>query len=254
MSRNAPVGIPVLGVRIDTGSEESIRDRILEAAAERKRGYVCHANVHSIVTASRDHRLAEALRGAFLCLPDGAPVAWAVRRSGIEQRRIAGPDLMLSLIGASAAAGIRLFFYGTTDATLSALVANLHSMYPEIEVAGTYSPPFRPLTSEETTEVVELIKASDANITFVGLGCPKQEVWMAEVSEYIPSIMIGVGAALDFHAGVTSRAPRTLRNLGLEWLHRLAQEPRRLWRRYLTTNTVFLARMLAESLSRGKDA
>jgi N-acetylglucosaminyldiphosphoundecaprenol N-acetyl-beta-D-mannosaminyltransferase len=143
-----------------------------------------------------------------------------------------------------------IYLYGSTEQTLAGLKANLLRAFPGLKVAGVYSPPFRPLTEEEEDAVAVMINSSGANIVFVGLGCPKQERWMAAQRGRIHAVMIGVGAAFDYHAGITRRAPQWMQRWGLEWLHRLASEPRRLWRRYLVTNTLFILSAVTQLLGR----
>jgi N-acetylglucosaminyldiphosphoundecaprenol N-acetyl-beta-D-mannosaminyltransferase len=172
---------------------------------------------------------------------DGAPVAWMVRRFGYkDQQRINGPDLMWNYCALAAQRGELIYLYGSTPATLATLAHRLAREFPGLKVAGAYSPPFRPLTVAEDTEAVAAINASGAGTVWVSLGCPKQETWMAAHRGRINAVMIGVGAAFDYHAGTVHRAPLLMQRLGLEWLHRLISEPRRLWRRYLVTNTLFV--------------
>lgn len=236
--------VRVLGANIDAVSWVEVTSRILRWARRRQSRYVCACNVHSVVTASRDVQLAGAIEGADLVTPDGMPVAWFLRRCGIrDQRRIGGPDLMIRLCELAAHSGIAIYLYGSTPETISALSKNLLSEYPNLIIAGSYSPPFRAQTEQEIADVVTTINSSEAGIVFVGLGCPKQELWMQQQREKIHAVMIGVGAAFDYHAGTLMRAPRWLQNIGLEWAFRLAVEPRRLWRRYLVTNAIFLARI-----------
>lgn len=234
-------GAPVLDAFIDALSWEETLDRLLAWGRARESRYVAICNVHVVVSAWRDPAYREVISGADMATPDGAPVAWMLRRLGFAgQPRISGPDLMLALCKRCAAEGLPVYFYGSTQATLDALVQRLQADLPTLAVAGMESPPFRALTPEEDAAAVARINASGAGIVFAGLGCPKQERWMAAHRGRINAVMIGVGAAFDFHAGKMNRAPRWMRDNGLEWLHRLASEPRRLWRRYLITNTIFL--------------
>lgn len=233
--------IPVLGSPIDAVGWDEARSRILAWAGARESRYVCLCNVHSVVLAGGDARHAGALREADMATADGAPVAWAMRRLGAPaQRRVCGPDLMLALCGDAAAAGLPIYLYGGTDDTLERLAINLLRRFPGLIIAGTCSPPFRPLSDDEEADTAARIDASGAALVFVGLGCPKQELWMQRQRGRIRAVMLGVGAAFDFHAGTVVRAPLWMQRRGLEWLHRLASEPRRLWRRYLVTNSRFL--------------
>jgi len=144
--------------------------------------------------------------------------------------------------------GTPVFLYGATAATLEALVRNLHYSFPGLTIAGCYAPPFRPLSHQEENDVVDKITDSGARVVFIGLGCPRQEIWMAEITKRIPAVLLGVGAAFDYHAGTVQRAPRWMQKHGLEWVFRLCAEPRRLWRRYCVTNTLFFYYLLRERL------
>ena len=231
----------VLGVPIDALAWEEAEARILDWAGERSSRYVVICNVHVTVTAARGRGYGRLIADADMVTPDGAPVAWMLRRQGFSgQPRISGPDLMARMVEICAEAGIGMYFYGSATVVLEQLTTNLRASHPEVIISGADAPPFRPLTTEEDEAAVRRINDSGAGIVFVGLGCPKQEQWMAAHRGRVNAVMIGVGAAFDFHAGTVRRAPLWMRNAGLEWLHRLASEPRRLWRRYLVTNTFFL--------------
>ncbi|MCA1978453.1 MAG: WecB/TagA/CpsF family glycosyltransferase [Thiobacillus sp.] len=230
----------VLGARIDAISWAAALDRLLGWARARDSRYVTICNVHVVVSASRDAAYRDIINCADMATPDGAPVAWMLRRQGFAgQPRISGPDLMWALCERCAAEGLPIYCYGSTDATLARLAQRLRAAFPALKLA-VESPPFRALTPEEDAAAVARIHESGAGIVFVGLGCPKQERWMAEHRGRVNAVMIGVGAAFDFHAGTVKRAPEWMRNNGLEWLHRLLSEPRRLWKRYLVTNTLFV--------------
>ncbi len=231
----------VLSVHIDAVGWSDAVDRLVAWGRTRKSRYVTICNVHVVVSASRDVAYRDVINSSDLATPDGAPVAWMLRRLGfVNQPRISGPDLMAVLCERCATGGIPVYFYGSTEGTLAALAKRLRIVFPGLGIAGMESPPFRPLSVEEDAASVERINASGAGIVFVGLGCPKQECWMAEHRGRVNAVMIGVGAAFDFHAGTIRRAPQWMQNTGLEWLHRLCSEPRRLWRRYLVTNTLFV--------------
>jgi N-acetylglucosaminyldiphosphoundecaprenol N-acetyl-beta-D-mannosaminyltransferase len=245
----------VLGAPIDAIDWLRCLDRIVAWASRRESRYVCMCNVHSIVTARQDPKFRWVVSHADLAAPDGAPVAWRLRRMGHRgQERIDGPDLMWRCCVRAAGAGLAVFLYGGTADTLARLRARLERELPELIVAGYYAPPFRAATAEEDEETVRMIEQSGAQIVFVALGCPKQEAWMAAHRYRVRAVMIGVGAAFDYHAGVVARAPHWMRNAGLEWFHRLWSEPRRLWRRYLVTNTLFFAYLLDEFLRGGNRA
>jgi N-acetylglucosaminyldiphosphoundecaprenol N-acetyl-beta-D-mannosaminyltransferase len=234
---------PVLGVPIDVVTDSQAASTIAAWARQRESRMVCLCNAHSVVTAGSDPSFLRVLTQADLATADGSPVAWMLRRLGaVGQRRVNGPDLMIDCCAAAAATGEAVFLYGGAEKTLTHLRAALLRRWPTLRIAGAIAPPFRPLTPEEDAEIVRTINASGAGIVWVGLGCPKQELWMAEHRGRIHAVMVGVGAAFDFHSGIVKRAPRWAREHGLEWLHRLAREPRRLGRRYLTTNFIFIVR------------
>ena len=231
----------VLGIPIDALCWDDALSKIAGWSSNKESRVVCICNVHSVVTANRDIEFRRVLADADMATPDGAPVAWMLRRLGhTRQQRINGPDLLWRYCAEAELRGEPIFLYGSTEATLELLKARLLAAYPKLIIAGAISPPFRALTEAEDAAIVEKINASGAGVVFVSLGCPKQELWMAAHHGRIRAAMIGVGAAFDFHAGVVKRAPQWMQDRGLEWLHRLASEPRRLWRRYLVTNTLFV--------------
>lgn len=233
--------IKVLGASIDALDWSDAIGRITNWAARRESRYVCICNAHSVVTATQDSKFAEIIDQADMATPDGAPVAWMMRRLGMRaQVRINGPELMLRYMAAAAHRNESVFLYGSTSQTLAMLQQQLLQRFPTLQIAGSYAPPFRPLTEEEDAAAVKLINDSGAGTVWVSLGCPKQERWMAEHRGKIEGVMLGVGAAFEFHAGTIRRAPNWMQQRGLEWLHRLLCEPRRLWRRYLLTNTAFV--------------
>ena len=204
--------------------------------------YICVTSVHGVILAQDDPEVAEILNEADIVTPDGMPLVWAVRSFGWpQQQRVYGPTLMLELCRAAAETGQRIFLYGGRDDTLPLLTERLLEKFPALCVAGSYSPPFRPLTQEEDDRVQQVIRQADPDIVFVGISTPKQEKWMYAHRDCFPGItMIGVGAAFDFHAGRTRQAPAWMQGNGLEWLFRLAVEPARLWRRYLLITPRFL--------------
>jgi N-acetylglucosaminyldiphosphoundecaprenol N-acetyl-beta-D-mannosaminyltransferase len=231
----------VIGSSIDIIDWAGAIARISQWAQTRQSAYVCICNVHSVVTAQQDARFATVVQQADMATPDGAPVAWMLRKLGAsQQQRINGPDLMWRYCEHAAQTGESIFLYGSTQETLFALRAKLLEAYPSLKIAGGYSPPFRTLTDEEAQQVIEQINASGAGTVWVSLGCPKQELWMAAMKGRINAVMVGVGAAFDYHAGTIIRAPLWMQRNGLEWLHRLFSEPRRLWKRYFSTNSRFI--------------
>ncbi|MCB1959206.1 MAG: WecB/TagA/CpsF family glycosyltransferase [Rhodocyclaceae bacterium] len=231
----------VLTAPIDALTWEEAIGRIQHWADAFESRYVCISNVHSVVTAGQDAAFGRVLHEADMATPDGAPVAWMLRKLGHRgQQRINGPDLMLRYCEEAAGRNEAIYLYGGAPETLDVLQRVLLERFPGLRIAGAYSPPFRALTDEEDAEVVRQINDSGAGTVWVSLGCPKQEKWMAAHRGRINAVMIGVGAAFDYHAGTIQRAPLWMQRNGLEWLHRLASEPGRLWKRYLVTNTLFV--------------
>jgi N-acetylglucosaminyldiphosphoundecaprenol N-acetyl-beta-D-mannosaminyltransferase len=231
----------VLGAWIDALSWDDAIKEIVAWGAARESRYICICNVHSVVTATRDYEFRKVINAADMATPDGAPVAWALRRLGFpSQQRINGPDLMWRYLHEAERLGQTVFFYGSTDTTLEKLHSSIARQFPGVKVAGMYSPPFRTLSPQEDEAEVERINRSGANVVFVGLGCPKQEKWMARHRGRINAVMIGVGAAFDYHSGAVRRAPVWWQHNGLEWLYRLVSNPRRLMKRYMVTNTLFI--------------
>lgn len=232
---------PVLGAQIDVITWEHAIDRIASWAAGRESRYVCICNAHSVVTASKDPQFGQVIFTADMATPDGAPVAWLMRRLGFaDQQRINGPDLMWRYCKLAASRHDPIYLYGGRPETLGLLQEKLREAFPGLVIAGAHSPPFRPQSPEEDQADIDRINNSGAGVVWVSLGCPKQEVWMAGHRGQIRAVMIGVGAAFDYHAGTIQRAPLWMQHAGLEWLHRLASEPRRLWQRYLLTNSLFI--------------
>lgn len=242
-----PRAVAVIGTRVDAVHLDTALARVAELARAERPAVVCFTNAHALVVAHREPAMARALSEADLCLPDGAPVAWmASRLLGLGQSRVSGPDFMWAYLGHAASRGEPVFLYGGTPAVLAALQERLLRAFPGLVIAGACSPPFRALTPEEEDTITRRINASGARTVWVALGCPKQEQWMHAHRDRIRAVMLGVGAAFDFHAGMVARAPGWMHRAGLEWLHRLASEPQRLWRRYLLTNTLFIALALRQ--------
>ncbi len=203
--------------------------------------YICVANVHTAVMAYDDEAYRQIQNHAAMAIPDGKPLSLLCRIRGFrEAQRVAGPDLMARLLEESLKTGRSHYFYGSSEQTLQMLEEKLRTRYPGIRIAGMYSPPFRELTEAEDQLATGQIKAADADYIWVGLGAPKQEKWMYRHERMFRGIMIGVGAAFDFHAGTVKRAPRWMQEWCLEWLFRLFQDPRRLFKRYIYTNFRFI--------------
>jgi len=240
----------VLGVPIDAISWELALERIRQWGIGHESRYVCITNVHSVVTAKQDTDFGRVVAEADMATPDGAPVAWMLRKQGFpDQQRINGPDLMWNYCEQAARRKESIFLYGSTEETLAILQKRLGAAFPDLQIAGAISPPFRTLTAEEDAADVARINASGACTVWVSLGCPKQEMWMSAHRGRVSAVMIGVGAAFDYHAGTVKRAPLWMQRSGLEWLHRLCSEPGRLWKRYLVTNTLFVFGALRQLLS-----
>jgi len=206
------------------------------------KGYVCVTGVHGIMEAQRDASFREILNRSFLCTPDGMPTVWVGRWQGHRaMRRVYGPDYMLEMCKRATAWGCRHFLYGGNPGVAQKLQRRLEEMVPGIDIVGTYSPPFRTLRPNEEYELMEKLREARPDIFWVGLSTPKQERFMAQYLDRLEtSLMVGVGAAFDIHAGLLSDAPLWMKNCGLQWLYRLLKEPRRLWRRYLSNNPRFL--------------
>lgn len=239
----------VLGAFINAVSWDEAITAIHQWAARRESRYVCICNVHSVVTARSNRDFCRVIGEADMNTPDGAPVAWMLRRLGYPaQERINGPDLMLRYCAHAERTGESIFLYGGRIETLLLLEQRLKEDFPSLRIAGMHSPPFRKSTEEEDREIVEKINNSGASTVWVSLGCPKQEQWMADHRGRIKAVMIGVGAAFDYHAGTVRRAPLWMQTRGLEWLHRLCSEPSRLWKRYLVTNSIFVGLALHQLL------
>ncbi|MES2932664.1 MAG: WecB/TagA/CpsF family glycosyltransferase [Pseudomonadota bacterium] len=231
----------VLGARISALSWDEAIGQILSWGAAHESRYVSLCNVHSVVTSTRDPDFQMVINNADISAPDGAPVAWALRHLGYAtQERINGPDLMWRYLGKAEEMGQVVFFYGSTTATLNKLAKAVAAKFPKLQIGGTHAPSFQTVSREQDEAEVAIINRSGAHVVFIGLGCPKQEKWMAAHCGRISAVMVGVGAAFDYHAGTLRRAPIWWQRHGLEWLYRLYSEPRRLFKRYLVTNTLFI--------------
>jgi N-acetylglucosaminyldiphosphoundecaprenol N-acetyl-beta-D-mannosaminyltransferase len=204
--------------------------------------YICVTSVHGVISSVLDPAIRQVINNADIVTPDGMPLVWALRSFGVRgQTRVYGPNLMLAACRRAAELGHRIFLYGGHGETLDLLERNLLAQFPGLQIAGRYSPPFRPLTAEESTDVRRMITDCQADVIFVGLSTPKQEQWMAQYRELLPGVvLVGVGAAFNFHAGTVKQAPSWMQRKGLEWLFRLFAEPQRLWKRYLLVTPLFL--------------
>lgn len=244
----------VLETPVSTGTATDFINTILKLGAERSSAYVCFANVHMVVEAHRDPGFRKILDKAALVAPDGSPVAAAVNWfHGQAQERVAGMDLLPALLEEAARRNQSVYFYGTTNEVLDAIKTRARRELPSLRIVGAYSPPFRPLTPEEDAADVARINAADPDLVFVALGCPRQERWMADHQGRIQACMLGVGQAFLVYAGLEQRLPAWARRLWLEWAYRLWLEPRRLWRRYLVTNSHFLYLMARHAVGQVKE-
>jgi N-acetylglucosaminyldiphosphoundecaprenol N-acetyl-beta-D-mannosaminyltransferase len=212
--------------------------------------YICVTSVHGIILAKDDPGFAEILESASITTPDGMPVVWALRSFGSSgQQRVYGPTLMLHLCESAARHGQGVYLYGGRPEVLPLLEQRLTRQYPGLRIVGRYSPPFRLLTDVEDEQIQKDIRSSGADLLFIGISTPRQEIWMFEHRRAFPGVtMLGVGAAFDFHAGCTPQAPSWMQRIGLEWFFRLITEPRRLWRRYLLVTPRFVPLWLCQRL------
>jgi len=245
-----PPRVNILGVGVSAVNMTMALDIIDGWVARRDPHYVCVTGVHGVMESQQDEHLRHIHNQAGLVTPDGMPLVWLSRLKGHRHvDRVYGPDLMLALCEQSVARGYRHFFYGGEGGVPEQLAANLQLRFPGLQVAGIHSPPFRPLTREEDEQVAQMLNQAAPDIVWVGLSTPKQERWMAaHVGRVEAPVFIGVGAAFDFLAGRKRQAPRWMQRNGLEWLFRLLTEPRRLWRRYLVNNPLFVLLVLAQAL------
>lgn len=232
----------VLGVGVSAVDMERAVAEIVRWVEAREQHYVCVTGVHGVMESQRDPELLGIHNTSGLTTPDGMPLVWMGRWAGADgMDRVYGPDLMLALCALAAKRGWSCYFYGAGEGVPELLAERLAARFPGLRVAGTMSPPFRPLTPGEDAAVVERINAAAPDLVWVGLSTPKQERWMAaHVGRLTAPVLLGVGAAFDIHAGLLPQAPRWMQRAGLEWLYRLLREPRRLWRRYLRNNPRFL--------------
>ena len=240
----------VLGVGVSAINPTIALVTIIRWIDRREHHYVCVTGVHGVMESQRAPELQQIHNRAGLVTPDGMPLVWISRLQGFRHvDRVYGPDLMLAVCERSAERGFRNFLYGGREGVAERLSARLRERFPRLQVVGTYCPPFRPLTEEEDARVVAMINRSGADIVWVGLSTPKQERWMAaHLGKIEVPVMIGVGAAFDFHTGLVPQAPRWMQRSALEWLFRLLAEPRRLWRRYLVNNPAFIMLILFQAL------
>ncbi len=239
----------VLGVAVSKLNLESAGEYILKALATGEKGYICVTGVHGVSEAQKDPEFRAILNRAYLNTPDGMPLVWLGKyHFGQEVNRVYGPDLMLAICAATEDSPYSHFFFGGGNGVADTLSLKLKKRFPGMKIAGKYTPPFRPLSATEENELVNLVGDKKPAIIWVGLSTPKQEKFMAGYLQKLETtLMIGVGAAFDFHAGTVRQAPKWIQHSGLEWLFRLCLEPKRLWRRYLKNNPLFLFRLALQS-------
>ncbi len=242
--------VNVLGVGVHAINMQDAVEFLLNSVQQRRKGYVCVTGVHGIMEAQHNCRFRQTLNDSLLTTPDGMPTVWVGKVRGHKTMdRVFGPDLMMNLCLESCANGLTHFLYGGAPGVAEDLKRNLEARCPGIKVVGTYTPPFRPLSIQEHLDLVRHVNELKPDIIWVGLSTPKQERFMAEyLSRLEVTLMVGVGAAFDIHAGQLRQAPRWMQRHGLEWLFRLACEPRRLWRRYCRNNPLFVLLLCAQAL------
>lgn len=250
---SAPSGSPqsrrILGMRVDQTTYERATALILQWARNQESRYVCAATVNNVIEAYDSGEFLMSMDGADLVTPDGMPLVWGLKALGCrDTSRVYGPDLTRQLCSAAAAEGVAVGFYGGDPQVLAALTAEAGRLWPELRIAYACSPPFRPLKAEEDQQILAEMNSSDARIIFIGLGTPKQELWMAQHKAHLRAVAVGVGAAFDFIAGKKKQAPAIMQRAGLEWLFRLLSEPRRLWRRYVLRNPRFIVLFTSQLL------
>ena len=241
----------ILKLIVDLTESRAAVDSILKFSDKRKSDYIGVANVHMCMEAFDSRKYAEIINNAAMTVPDGRPLVWAQKLLGHKNAgQVRGSDLMLNICMEAEKRHIPVGLYGGTDEALKGFQGFLKNQYPSLEVAYAMSPPFRQLSQNEDVEIINNINESGARILFVGLGCPKQEYWMAEHKGKVNCVMIGIGAAFDFFGGTKKQAPRFMQQTGTEWLFRFASEPRRLWKRYLKHNPRFVYHFLKQLTSK----
>ena len=249
---NKPSKFCVLKTKISAIDMKDACSLVEDRISRKDKGYICVCPISTIMECKKSEDVLKSVNCADLVTPDGMPVVWIGRMKGHKNiRRVYGPDLMREICGISERKGYKNYFYGSTEDVLKKLEESLNKKYPRLAITGSYSPPFRVLSKEENDRIVENINKSNPDILWVGLGSPKQDLWMYQNRGKINApVMLGVGAAFDFLSGVKPQAPRWMQNSGLEWLFRLATEPSRLWRRYLISYPLFIYYLLIDTFSK----
>ncbi|PKG82543.1 glycosyltransferase [Colwellia sp. 75C3] len=232
----------IISMEVNITTVDRALDEVEILAKKNEGAYVCVSNVHMCMEVYDSPEFANIVNDADLVIPDGKPLSWAQKLLGhSDAKQVRGQDIMNAICAASGEKSLNIGFYGgSSEALLNTVKEKLVASYPDINITYAFSPPFRPLTEDEDAGVVAAMNAAKVNVLFVGIGCPKQERWMAEHKSQLNCVMLGVGAAYDFIAGSKKHAPRWMQKIGLEWLFRLCSEPKRLWRRYFSTNPRFI--------------
>lgn len=241
----------VIGMPVDVGNIESVSQNLIHLADRKETAgkFICVANVHMLTVAHEDPSFKYVLQNAYRVISDGMPLVWTQKRKGFQEaRRVSGPDLMLKLCSACEDSGHSIYLLGTDNETLNELSRKLLGQFPRLKIAGHHAPDFLPQNPPLDKELALAINASGASFLFVGLGCPKQEFWCSTFAPSLNAISIGVGAAFDFHSGKKKRPPLWVQRFGFEWFYRLLSEPGRLWKRYLTSNSLFIYLSIKDAL------
>jgi N-acetylglucosaminyldiphosphoundecaprenol N-acetyl-beta-D-mannosaminyltransferase len=242
-----PPRFNVLGTAVSALTLADAIGRVLTAHGQTRRGYICCATAYNVNLAVSDLELRRAYNGSYLTTPDGMPLVWLAREQGLDVTRVYGPDLLLAACDTGRAVGLTHYFFGGAEGVAEQLRARLTARFPGLQVVGTFTPPFRPLNAAEFETLRVDVAAKRPDIVWVGLSTPKQEKFMAAHAAALDAaLLVGVGAAFDFHSGRVSQAPRWMQRNGLEWFHRLCTEPTRLWKRYLIHSPMFVFRTIAQ--------
>ncbi|WAM33648.1 WecB/TagA/CpsF family glycosyltransferase [Caldicellulosiruptor morganii] len=239
-------------MKLHSISKNELLEIVSKWAEKRESRVICFANVHMNIESYKNNQFQQLLNNyADVVCPDGMPLVWWLRKNGeVYQERVYGPEMMLEICELAEKKQYNIGLYGSDSDTLHSLISKLKMKFPALNIVYSFAPPFRELTKEEEKNIVKNINESKVQILFVALGCPKQEKWIIKNKGRINAVMLGVGAAFSFHAGKVKQAPQWLQRLGFEWLYRLIQEPRRLWRRYLYTNFKFICLMLHNQIAK----
>ena len=247
ISTKKPLKKRIINAKIDLLSYSECKIEILKHASENKNSFICFANTHMTIEAYRNPWYADYINNSLFTVADGVPLKFSIRLIyGIQQERIAGMDFTPDLINEAEKHNLLVYFFGSSPEVLNKIEQRIFRENPNLKIAGLYSPPFRKLTENENEKIINDINDSGANLVFVGLGCPKQEIWMAQNSQKINAVLLGVGAAFNTYAQTLSMAPQWMRDNGIEWIYRFFQEPKRLFKRYLMGNSLFVFLILKQ--------